>query len=237
MKVAFYRSQDSNILRNSIFTEMLSSHLNGEHSVDMIMDDNKSVCLSRIAQADIVFIFAHGSHWGVFHKFEDATGEERAKLDWLFKASEENVKLLNGKKVLAFTCFSAMPNVDGLGEVAVKKHDCKVYFGFQDKINRTFPQEFLENLPPNDQRAKNFISLVYSNVFDYCIREAFSKNLTFKQFAQLTKHLLNKEIVRRITHEYGRTVHLSLHDKGARPVKITADSILVHGLENEKFCS
>ncbi|MET3938231.1 hypothetical protein ABIC22_001043 [Paenibacillus sp. PvP094] len=234
MNIAIYRSQDKKIIINSMFSERLANLIESKHNVEMVMDSDIPICLTKIKESDLIIIFSHGSEQGIFHRYENDLGSERKRVEWLF-GTRSNLNYLAGKKVIVFSCFTAM--YEGVGELAVRENNCITYLGFQSSINRELPDDFLELLPKNDKLTKNFISVVYSSVFENTLAQAFDKNLTFKQFAQLTKIMLKKEIMNKINRDYGRTIHLSLHLKGAIPVYETADSIHIHGNEEVKFCS
>lgn len=235
MNIGIYRSQDSKIIYNSIFSESLFKSFQHDNNVELIMDDNIQICLSKIRQSDLIIFFSHGFHKGIFHRFLDRDGEELGKKEWLI-GTNKNFEFLKNKKVIAFSCMTALRGVEGLGELAVLNQGCKVYFGFENSINRDLPEEYLSVLPKNTD-AKNLISSVYSIVFFEVLNKAIEKNLSFKAFAQLTKLLLKKRIIKKLLEEYGEHVKLDMHIDAALPVMETANSIFVHGNDKIKFCS
>ncbi len=235
MNIGIYRSRDSKILNNSAFSEKIFQKVKNIHSVDMIIDEDVNTCKQKIMRSDLVILFSHGSYQGMFHRFLDNDGCELKNIEWLI-GTEKNPEIFSGKKVIAFSCMTAMRDINGIGEKVIKDHSCKVYFGFENYINRNLPEDYLAKIP-SDIDTKNFISSIYASVFSQTLNEAVERNFSFKKFAQLTKLLLLKSIKKKLQDEFSNHVDFSMHLKGAIPVIETAESIIVLGDDSIRFCS
>jgi len=235
MNIGIYRSQDQKIIYNSQFAEKIFQDFKHKHTIEYIKDNTIEACVEKIEKKDLVIIFSHGYDQGIFHRFLDDDGKELPNPEYLVGTRNKNLNIFSGKKVIAFSCMTALQDISGLGETVVSQHGCRVYFGFQNYINRELPADYKDILNIDD--TGNFISSIYSNVFSESLNMALRNNISFKKFAQLIQYKLRSIIVTSLSEEYGNHISLNVHENGARLVMETANSIFVHGSDDIKFCS
>jgi hypothetical protein len=235
MKILFYRSNDVNIRRNSIFVEEIVNELK-EFDIEITMEENGQDSLDKFKNADLIFVFSHGSDWGLFHKLQDLEGNEKPDVEFLI-TTKNNLEYFRNKKVLAFACYTGIDYV-GLGDVAVREAGCTTYFGFEGSINRELPLEFIDNITGETEvDIKNFISSVYSKVFKKTIIAAIRKNVTFEYFAKALSLSMKQQIAKQVINDFQGKIHIKFHTNGAKPVHETADSIKVRGQSTARFIS
>ncbi|HDR4556455.1 TPA: hypothetical protein QCQ24_004493 [Bacillus cereus] len=226
MNIVIYRSNQPNILLNSMFTERLQKELCADYNISITMEEDKNINLEQIKQANLVIFFSHGDNDRIFHKF---TNPFQPYEDLIHHS---DVDILKDKKVIVFSCYTALE----LGPLAEEK-GCTVYFGFKGEINRDLPLEILEGdfEFKDGEDPKRFISSVYSEVFYKLIYRAITEDLTFQQFEKMMKLGLDKTIVQKLRAE--QNIPFKFHSQGAQPVKDTAKSIAVFGDASTKFIS
>lgn len=236
MKVVFYRSNDINIRRNSQFTQNIVDRYQDHQSlkVSITMEEDKNKSFKEIEDADLIFIFSHGNEYATFHKLQTIDGKERPDFEH-FITRDKDIDRLRDKKVLVFACFTAIEYV-GLADAAIE-NGCNVYLGFADSINRNLPDSIAEQLAGKiDIDVKDFISSVYSKVFERAIVRAIEENYTFAQFSTLLKFSLNTEMTKRILN-FKDLASLDYLMEAAIPVQETADAIIIKGNDSIRFVS
>jgi hypothetical protein len=234
MKILIYRSNDVNIRKNSLFTEEIVEELS-DYDIEITMEEDSEISLQKIKEADLIFVFSHGSDYALYHKLQNSMGEEIPVDYEILISTKKNLEYLNNKKVVAFACYTAIEYI-GLADAAVENANCITYLGFEDTINRNLPQEFLEQLTGKvDLDIKNFISSVYSSVFKKTIIAAIKMNLTFEHFAKILKLSLKQQIAQQILHHFHGKINLKYHIEGAKPVNDTANSIKIKGDPSATF--
>lgn len=221
MKILIYRSTGEEIRKNSDFTNDLVTNLES-YDIEIIMENNKSISLDKIREADLIIAFAHGDSDCIYHVLEETHD------DCLIDIG--NVEILENKRVIAFSCFTGSE----LGEMAIEA-GCEAYLGFKSRIYRSLKdeeanQQFLQQygVSPNE-----FISNIYKIAFYDSLFKGITEDYSFIQFQQYLSFMIKKVLMEQFRLTNNFVYQLQCQES----VSKTADSIHINGSLTSKLMS
>lgn len=179
MKILIYinKNRDIRIRRERVAREIRDNL--GEDLIEISEVNQKDRSLEKIKESDSIIIFAHGGEDKIFHN----CGEDEEIL-----IDNSNLSILNGKKVIAFSCFTARK----LGESAITQ-GCTCYIGFFDSINR-----YLLDAARTPDQIKEFLNAINNNAFKKILIESISKNNKMIEISKSLKHELRASALKNI---------------------------------------
>ncbi len=180
MDIIVYVSPNRTIQKLAKLTKTLAQ---SQFPITVKVIENKKVFFEALQENQTVIIFAHGGYDRIY---ENWTNGSPSNIKILI--DENNDDVLRGKRVLAFSCYTATT----LGPHSVSK-GCDVYLGFSQPINLE-----LQNKGNTTPQVRFFLDGVYDLTFAEVILDAINNNMTFERIERKLKHELNRCVVEQV---------------------------------------
>lgn len=234
MSIAILRNKlNKEIKRFGKFSKTIAQDMNSRNiPVDVIFEQKKSICLSKIKKYDTIVIITHGNDDVLYHKYDFKLGHHQDLINSkLINNSVELQNTFKNKKIIAISCRTARV----LGPAMCHNGCCKAYLGFYNQIHF----DKYNNRNNGYRISKEYCDLVnscYKEVFTSVIEQAIVNRWSFNKLKNVLEIELKQKIINKsISFDCVKSSYYRKDIVGQAIIAVTdvANNIMVFGDSTE----